>query len=373
MKHGTIRVTREQVMELTAQNRGSSIGIDLSGCSLCGENLVDIDSLRGICFAGADLRGVLLIRANLKDSDFRDADLSCAPHNVVANLMWANLERAQLQRANLTGANLREAILREARLDHADLSQADLRGADLTKAMLEGAILKGAQLDEAVLTKAVLQGANLIDASLRLTEFSETSLDKDCIGDALLHERLRQYRDAEHIYFTLKRNFQEIGAYDSASWAYVKERTMERKTYFPLWAKQFYLSREVPATTNKLHVRLLRTCSFYLKYTWKWIGSFVLGAFWGYGEKPLNALYLSVVTIVVFTGLYWIFGGLATEPPRPLLLGDYFFYSLGAFTTNSFFQPVTPVAKFLTAFEAVFGITALAIFTAALGRRIGGH
>ena len=77
--------------------------------ALAGEENLQLSDL-----SGADLRDVLLIRANLTG----------------ANLTGANLSGASLYRANLTGANL----------SGADLYGADLFGADLTGATLTGAI-----------------------------------------------------------------------------------------------------------------------------------------------------------------------------------------------------------------------------------------
>ena len=54
-----------------------------------------------------------------------------------------------------------------------------------------------------------------------------------------------RYKEAMEIYLTLKKAFINAGRYDDASWAYVKERQMERKTYFPPTALRYY-DHELP-------------------------------------------------------------------------------------------------------------------------------
>ena len=83
------------------------------------------------------------VRADLRDADLSDADLSRA------DLRDADLSDADLSRANLRGADLRDADLSDA-----DLSDADLRGADLRRADLRGADLSGANLRDADLRRA---------------------------------------------------------------------------------------------------------------------------------------------------------------------------------------------------------------------------
>ena len=73
----------------------------------------------------ADLRGAVLLEANLSGAYLFKADLS------EANLREANLSRAYLFKADLSEANLGEADLSEA-----DLREADLRGASFADSIL---------------------------------------------------------------------------------------------------------------------------------------------------------------------------------------------------------------------------------------------
>ena len=103
----------------------------------------------------ADLRGAILIDADLHGADLNGADLRGA------NLNDANLRGADLRGADLDGANLRGADLHDASLYRADLRGADLNGADLRVANLNDADLSGADLRGANLNGADLNDANL--------------------------------------------------------------------------------------------------------------------------------------------------------------------------------------------------------------------
>lgn len=103
----------------------------------------------------ADLHWLDLSGLDLRDVNFRGADLSCA-----------YLSEAKLRRANLYGANLRDARLCGADLTGANLYEADLRGASLYGATLYGANLYCADLEGANLRRADLYGANLCGAHL---------------------------------------------------------------------------------------------------------------------------------------------------------------------------------------------------------------
>ncbi len=112
-------------------------------------------------FARASLRGIKMFgrfsRASFANADLTDA--SCAPFGKTgfieeifrtefagANMQGAILVRADLTHALFAFTDLRGANLRDANLTNADLSGADLTGADLTGANITGAELSGVKL-----------------------------------------------------------------------------------------------------------------------------------------------------------------------------------------------------------------------------------
>ena len=118
-----------------------------------------------------DLRGIILVGADLK----------------VANLVGADLSCANLIGVNLSGAILFGAILRNTNLSAANISGADLRNANLSAADLSGAILSGANLSGANLSRTCLRGADLSGANLDSSDHDETKLVSANLKDAILN------------------------------------------------------------------------------------------------------------------------------------------------------------------------------------------
>lgn len=124
--------------------------------------------LNQIDFAGIDLSGANLDRANLVDSQWQS----------VKNNATATLNDAQMKFAILTGANFSRVSMQRVNLLHAKLNQANLANSNLTSANLSSAQLVGADLQQAVLTSASLTGANLAGANLAKANLSSARLGR---------------------------------------------------------------------------------------------------------------------------------------------------------------------------------------------------
>ena len=132
--------------------------------------------LRGVDLRVACLREAILSDADLRNADLRGANLSIA-YMEAADLRKADLRDAYLAGADLQGANLRKADLRDADLRGADLRYANLRGADMRRADMRGAVLH-----EANLCEANLQGANLLGTDLYWANMSQKVVQIGPIG-----------------------------------------------------------------------------------------------------------------------------------------------------------------------------------------------
>ena len=167
--------------------RGKSSGekAELRGVDLSGANLKEAK------LSGADLRTVELRDANLERADLRGADLRGADLTE-ADMDNANLEGANLRYANLTEANLRGADLREA-----NLRDANLRGADLSEANLIDAYLREANLREANLSEAYLYGTNLLEANLENANLEGANLEGANLEGAVLKGTLLESVEAK--------------------------------------------------------------------------------------------------------------------------------------------------------------------------------
>jgi len=238
-----------QGADLTRANlQGADLRVaKLRGARLERANLQD-SILRGVKFQRADLWGADLRGADLEVADLREANLARAnlrgAYLARANLQGANLMRANLQGATLTRADLQGAYLVEAYLQEACLATANLQQAILWQANLQGANLRGVNFQEVSLwgddfQRAYLEGDDLTRVNLLNTESIErislyralldnTQLTKDQLGGAIGEELRGEWFEAKEAYLALKNNFEQIGRYDDAAWAYRKERRMEK-------------------------------------------------------------------------------------------------------------------------------------------------
>lgn len=127
-----------------------------------------------------------------------------------AFLFGSRLNRASLFEAHLEGASIRRAYF-----DQADLCRTHLHGVDLSEASLLGTCFEGAYL-------------------------SRTRMKKEQLTHSIAEEEQREYQKAGQIYLLLKNNFNKIGRYHDGSWAYRKERLMERMTHRPDLVSEYY-------------------------------------------------------------------------------------------------------------------------------------
>ena len=332
--------------------------------------------------------GVNLAGAELQAADFTSAQLRKACLSG-AQLQTADLSGAQLQGADLSGAQPQGADLSGAQLQGAFLINAQLQGADLEDAQLQRAHLSGAQLQGAVLIDAQLEGAHLEGAQLqRLDMYSVVSLvgahwgrafleytriDRRDMGQSIGDEdeayrhgsagsedkwlKAAAYRDAGEAYLLLKNNFNQIGRYEDASWAYVKEQQVEKTAYYWEWRALGWRARGS---------------------LWRWLRNWAYELATGYGERVYMPVLWAIVVVAVFAGIYAVAGNIASgdvgalqgEPTHNPLIA--LVHSISAFATIGFntLEPQGWGARLLTALEAMFGVGLFALFIFTLGNRM---
>jgi uncharacterized protein YjbI with pentapeptide repeats len=401
-------------------------GAQLNGAHLSLARLQDAD------LGGAHLQSCYLRHAQLQRALLANADLRYA-HLHRANLEHARLPRAQLRsatlggaqltRARLESADLRNAYLREARLEGARLEFTHLEGANLEHAHLEHAALRGACLENARLWSARLNGATWYGSYLNRTGFRRQQLGP-AIGDELAAKGRgpdpATFLRAREAYLSLKNNFDSIGRYDDASWAYVKEQQMDKAVHFPTTAGHRWirsrLRRRQRGWRRKHPSRLRRfmRASILSRLQWAWLHLRLFGGLcppdtkramkeaeeeridrprwlrtWayelltGYGERPIRPLlWAAVLSVLAFPLLYWATGALpghgrAFTSPAPSTIdwagwGQSIIFSLTSFGTLSFgrLQPDGALANILAALEAFAGVLAFALFVFTLGNRM---
>ena len=314
--------TREEILKLIEENGGPE-GLDLSGKDLSGIDLSD----KGIRMELAEEWTTV--------ADKRPIWFSTLTKGIFlggVDLQGANLRRANLQRANLWQANLREANLR------------------------------GANLKETSLWEAQLHGANLYLARLKNTQLTRKS-----IGRMVGEEAKKDYIEAREVYLTLKNNFNQIGRYGDASWAYVKERQMGKMMHHPRLARKYY-GEGLPENPNVWQLGW-----FYIRHTTKWALDWVVEWTCGYGESVLRTLRAMGVALVGFAILYWLLGAVVDANGNPSSTWLHcLLYSGGAFTTFGVdtLRPANDWIRALSIFESVVGIALTGLLGFVLGNRI---
>lgn len=141
---------------------------------------VQLESLGGTRFCGADLT-----EANFTAATLQSADFSASPQRPTAlnRVCWK--EANQLARARVEGSILADAAVRDLLITlngyKKRYSKANLRGANLSGVNLSEANLKWADLSEASLQRADLRGANLTETLAIGTDFSAAALTGACL------------------------------------------------------------------------------------------------------------------------------------------------------------------------------------------------
>jgi hypothetical protein len=176
--------------------------------------------------------------------------------------------------AKLQGASLRGARLQDVDVGEANLQQADLMGANLARVDL----LSAASIEQIGLYRAILD---------------HTQLTKDQLGGALRDELGGEWAWAKEAYLALKNNFEQIRRYDDATWAYRKERRMEK-----LGALQ-------KAQETQKERRWKEAASSYIKVA----GDQMIELLCDYGASIGRVLASLGIVWVLFALIYGIVGG----------------------------------------------------------------
>jgi uncharacterized protein YjbI with pentapeptide repeats len=327
--------------------------------------------LQGADLEGADLNGARLDQTNLQDAEMLHADLTDA------QLTDCNLQRAQLLRASFAGAqvfrsrfddamlfgtNWRGAKVFESRFDNACLVRAHLEEADyygLEPGSLSGVSWSNAFLDRTRL-RADQLGWNIGEETVAHTGARVVRQRGSAASDVtriLPERRADAYRDARETYLLLKNNFNSIGRYRDASWAYQKERQMEREQLFRT------MSRRDPRTWPNAR---------------RWLLNWMECAITGYGERPWRTLWSAAGTMLLFAALYDGFNligpsnGSTGVSLSNVSYWDALLYSGSAFFTAGYggMRPTSPLADGITIVESGLGITLVALLLYTLGNRI---
>jgi uncharacterized protein YjbI with pentapeptide repeats len=303
----------------------------------------------GIGLDDAQLRQASLHGANLRQAFLGGTHLQGA-NLAQAHMHGAILYGAELQRARLAWADLRAAEFEDANLQAADLTHTQLQATDLALCQLKAADLRHAQLQGADMYEVrSLDGAHWYGANLDHTRIKRESLGKTIGDETRAHDKnsAEAYREASEAYLLLKNNFNQIGRYEDASWAYMKEQQMEKMAYHWEWRSQGW---KVWRAWGSL---------------WRWLRNWAYELATGYGERPWNPVVGGVLIILGFAGGFCATRAIAN-------LWDALIYSLATFATFNLADtgPTGRGADMASSVEALLGIAVLALVIFTLGNKM---
>jgi len=167
------------------------------------------------------------------------------------------------------------------------------------------------------------------------------------IKNHILQEESKDFEQAKEVYLLLKNNFHSIGRYEDESWAFKKEKDMERK--------------------NNCHFKTLH----------KWLYSCFLNGIFGYGEQPGKVIVSAILVILLFASFFMISGisnvGIEFNTSNNFL--DCLYFSTVTFTTLGYgdFRPLEGWGRILAGSEAFVGAFMMALFVYTFARRTGGR
>ncbi len=343
-------------LEIRGYNPGDQLPIWVTPYSARGArglNLTDAN-LQGANLRYANLQGVVLVRANLDGTDLRD---TC--------LREANLYHADIHDARLWRADLRHALLSEAKLHHSSLYRAEFEDTDFLDADLTQTSLYKVDCSKIIVRRKSLPKRLALESKKEHTEWILWDVP-DLPPDE--HERQinKHLEYAKDAYRGLKTSFSNSGMYQDASWAYFCERVIQKRMHM-INQVMIYHGEEIKDKKFYPFLYLL----LHLKHFFIWLMFWIEELTCGYGERPLRVIGFALVVILGFAPIYWLSGGIANKLGTPLNWWDFLIYSMSTFATVNLPRfDIYQSAEFLTSFQALLGISVLALLMFALGNRI---
>jgi hypothetical protein len=195
-----------------------------------------------------------------------------------------------------------------------------------------------ASFDEARWYGALLDHARIKRESLGKRLGDEVKAAEERTGEA--------YHLAKEAYLLVKNNLNQIGRYEDASWAYVKEQQMEKMAHFWEWRRHGW--------------------AFWHAWGafWRWLRTWAYELLAGYGERPLNPVIWGGAAIVAFAVGYF-FAAIDN-------FWDAIIFSVATFATFNLadLQPHGRGVDVASSVEALLGIAVLALVVFTLGNRM---
>ena len=230
-------------------------------------------------------------------------------------------------------------------------------------------------------------------------------IKKEQIENHILSEKNKDFLSAKENYLLFKNYFHSIGRYEDESWAFKKEKDMERKSYYSNIFTKNTEKKEEKNQEKDQNVKKSKAISYSnwmkAKEFGKWLWSCFCNAIYGYGEKPKNVIISAGIIIIFFALLFSSIGisnpeiidlkgitvdqntgNIVDSASKGLLknniirnIPDSLYFSLITFTTLGYgdFRPLEGWGRILAGSEAFIGAFMMALFVYTFARRTGGR
>ena len=254
------------------------------------------------------------------------------------------------------------------------------------KVRFERAYLENTYLDIELVEGILI---DFTDALLKNTKFG-----MDQIENHILQEKKKDFTQAKKVFLLLKNNFRSIGKYEDESWAFTKEKKMERMSFSLPYYKKIL---KADGKKEKFPIlKWIKKGNFL-----KWVISGFSNMIYGYGEKPWNVIRAAAVIIVLFAFSFGLIGianpeiielnGTAIQQNSGNIINlaskgflksnvirnfpDSLYFSTITFTTLGYgdFRPLEGWGRILAGSEAFIGAFMMALFVYTFARRTGGR
>ena len=188
------------------------------------------------------------------------------------DLQDSNFEGAKIKNVSFSGSNLRNASFKGAVLE-----KVLFRNADLSGAIFEDTVCNDVDFKEAKLEDAIFRNASFVK-----TKINEILKEEYTAMNSEDNERkIELYKKAMNLYFQFEKAFRP---YD------IKNADISWKKYQKIKTTLHWLQFLHHEEKN----------SGKLKHLFLWVSRKIFGFTSGYGEKPLNVVCSSLLTIVIF-------------------------------------------------------------------------
>lgn len=261
------------------------------------------------------------------------------------------LKGIQLKRANLEGVNLVNHQGEPYNLSYSNFYRANLHGAHFYNTYIQHASLMKADLRDANLHCAKLENTNLLG-----TKLVGSRIDNMRIGSHLLQEGLARESEKQH------NPDQALDYFEQSEEIYRDLRN----------AAEHQGLLEVAGKFN--HKVLIMRRHQYPKWSRHRIASKFFDVLCGYGERPVNVIFFSMLLILLCAFGYFTFGVSfndelvkfnAALPLKENIMAfiNSLYFSVVTFTTLGY-GDITPIgySRLIAAFEAFCGSFSIALF-----------